>query len=256
MYLSKLLLDSRQMKVWRDLADCQAMHRRVMSAFPQAANSTRPREELGVLYRIEHNARRSEVVLLVQSSVSPDWCSLPTHYLSATSSNEKPTCKFIGAQYEALQPGITLRFRLRANPTRRISPRCEKEEKGQFGKRVEIYDEQQQLEWLERKAASGGFALLQIIRGDEPVGSRVQATPEAKFWGWRSAVNNEHEGEQIQTQRPRPARRKMTFGSVLFDGLLRVTDADLFRRTLRDGVGTGKSYGFGLLSIARYSTES
>jgi CRISPR system Cascade subunit CasE len=40
------------------------------------------------------------------------------------------------------------------------------------------------------------------------------------------------------------------FGSVMFDGLLRVSDPDVFRLTLQKGVGSGKAYGFGLLSIA------
>jgi CRISPR system Cascade subunit CasE len=42
----------------------------------------------------------------------------------------------------------------------------------------------------------------------------------------------------------------MTFGSVLFEGVLQVTDPDGFRETLATGIGSGKAYGFGLLSIA------
>ena len=38
--------------------------------------------------------------------------------------------------------------------------------------------------------------------------------------------------------------------AVLFDGLLEVTDADAFRNTLAAGVGPGKGFGFGLLSVA------
>jgi len=43
----------------------------------------------------------------------------------------------------------------------------------------------------------------------------------------------------------------LTVGDVLFDGRLVVTDADRFRETLTAGIGSGKAYGFGLLSIAR-----
>jgi len=42
----------------------------------------------------------------------------------------------------------------------------------------------------------------------------------------------------------------LTFGAILFEGRLRVTDGDLFRTTLQRGIGSGKAYGFGLLSIA------
>ena len=42
--------------------------------------------------------------------------------------------------------------------------------------------------------------------------------------------------------------------SVLFEGLLQVTDPDAFRQTLIRGIGSGKSFGFGLLSIAPANT--
>jgi CRISPR system Cascade subunit CasE len=42
----------------------------------------------------------------------------------------------------------------------------------------------------------------------------------------------------------------MSFGNVLFDGRLQVTDAEVFRRTLTQGIGSGKAFGFGLLSVA------
>ena len=48
-------------------------------------------------------------------------------------------------------------------------------------------------------------------------------------------------------------RQRLTFGDVLFEGRLRVTDAALFRQTLEHGIGSGKAYGFGLLSVARSS---
>lgn len=38
--------------------------------------------------------------------------------------------------------------------------------------------------------------------------------------------------------------------SVRFDGLLKVTDVDVFYSTLRSGIGSAKGFGFGLLSIA------
>jgi CRISPR-associated protein, Cse3 family len=39
-------------------------------------------------------------------------------------------------------------------------------------------------------------------------------------------------------------------GAVLFTGYLKVTDADRFRTALEHGIGSGKAFGFGLLSIA------
>jgi CRISPR system Cascade subunit CasE len=41
----------------------------------------------------------------------------------------------------------------------------------------------------------------------------------------------------------------LALGVVLFEGELRVVDADRFRQTLVEGIGPGKAYGCGLLSI-------
>jgi CRISPR system Cascade subunit CasE len=38
--------------------------------------------------------------------------------------------------------------------------------------------------------------------------------------------------------------------SVLYDGVLTVTDADAFANVLRTGIGHGKTLGLGLLSVA------
>jgi CRISPR system Cascade subunit CasE len=43
----------------------------------------------------------------------------------------------------------------------------------------------------------------------------------------------------------------MMIDSFLFEGELTVIDEIEFRRTLVAGIGSGKAFGFGLLSVAR-----
>jgi CRISPR system Cascade subunit CasE len=43
----------------------------------------------------------------------------------------------------------------------------------------------------------------------------------------------------------------MAHTGVDFDGVLRVTDPALFTQSLAAGIGAGKAWGFGLLSVAR-----
>ena len=39
------------------------------------------------------------------------------------------------------------------------------------------------------------------------------------------------------------------FAKVTFEGMLKVTDAELFRKTLREGIGKEKAYGCGLMTV-------
>ena len=46
-------------------------------------------------------------------------------------------------------------------------------------------------------------------------------------------------------------RNKISLLSVTYEGILTITNADLFRETLINGIGRGKAYGMGLLTIVR-----
>jgi hypothetical protein len=80
-YLSRLVLNLRSRKVWRAIDDCMEMHRVLMSAFPNGLSSgATARAEAGLLYRMESIAD-GIIVLLIQSSLPPDWVRLPTLWL-------------------------------------------------------------------------------------------------------------------------------------------------------------------------------
>ena len=53
-----------------------------------------------------------------------------------------------------------------------------------------------------------------------------------------------------QQQRADDCNHNLKFLSVQFDGILQVIEPKRFRKTLVEGIGSGKAYGFGLLSIA------
>lgn len=239
MYLSRLILNPRSRAVRRDLADCQALHRRVMAGFPDLPDKS-ARAHFGVLYRLDVHPRTATPTLLVQSREAPDWSSLEAGYLEVRGDGSNPSCKSIAETYDALQDGMALVFRLRANPTRRIG-KSESDGSRWKGKRVELRNDAARLDWLVRKAVQGGFELLAVrtqhrASAVQPI-SDVRSNEEAKVAGRRPALNS--------------GGARLAFGSALFEGRLRVTDAALFRQTLEHGIGSGKAYGFGLLSIAR-----
>ncbi|MGH9944482.1 MAG: type I-E CRISPR-associated protein Cas6/Cse3/CasE [Pyrinomonadaceae bacterium] len=251
MYLSRLILNARSREARRDLGDCQALHRTLLSAFPQAeANSEGAREQFELLYRADYDRRMKSFAVLVQSRVAPDWSRLPDGYvLPAAGGAAGCECKPIADKLDNLGEGVRLRFRLRANPTRRVWAGNKREESGAQGKRVELRGEEKQLDWLRRKGEAHGFRLVSVqLPADEEATQRVVANvrvlPEAKSHGWRrDPMADDGDG--------RRKKSRLTFGAALFEGELEVTDAAAFRRAVEEGVGPAKAYGFGLLSLAR-----
>lgn len=242
MYLSRLILNQRSRGVRRDLADCHEMHRTIMSAFPEVPkHEGNPRERYGVLYRIEIDRRTGVISLFIQASLCPDWSKLQDDYLADTNGEiENPACKSVAEQYSSIKPGTPLAFRLRANPTRKIDTKTGSDGKRRNGKRVELRREEDQIEWLRRKGEQAGFELL--ASKISPGVPDMRAVPEpglGKVTGRRASAR---EGGKI---------RLVTLASVLFEGHLRVTDSGKFLNvSLAQGIGSGKAYGFGLLSIA------
>ncbi|MFH1834217.1 MAG: type I-E CRISPR-associated protein Cas6/Cse3/CasE [bacterium] len=229
-FLSRLLLDPRSKAVRRDMADCQELHRTVMAAFPQVATLQQlPRASFRVLYRLEWSLRSERVKLYVQSKTQPDWTHLPPGHLTAEDGLENPACKTIDESYRRLTEGMRLRFRLRANPTKKVDTKTGPNGLRRNGRRVELRRDEEQIDWLRRKAEHGGFRILDVA-----------AAPEVP------CVRLIREG----LSHARKAGQTLTFASVLFDGRLEVTDAPAFAEALEAGIGPGKAYGFGLLSLA------
>lgn len=226
MYLSKVTLNGRDRRVWREMADCHELHRTLMSAFPDGLGDE-ARAACGLLFRPEQDRAGLTPVVLAQSTVLPDWGRLPDGFAL------RHACKPVDALWQGLTAGRQLRFRLRANPTKRLGTAGERVTDPLAGKRVHLRSEEAQLAWLARKGEGGGFRATRVQASPEV--TNVQARPQ----------------DTVQGRRRTEGRTdRLTFGAVLFDGELEVTDAGVFRATLAAGVGAGKAYGFGLLSVA------
>ncbi len=236
MFLTRLLLNTRHREVQRDLADCYRLHRRILSLFPDLGGDPQARRTLGVLYRAEG------YVVLLQSRIPPHCERLPTGYLLDTGGDPpNPSIKDVSRHYDRIVDGMELAFRLRANPTRKIDSWRDRPGYRPNGRRVDIRRTEDQLAWLLRKGEQHGFAILSVqIRDDtvvvlqQPV--QADAIPAGKVVGWRSAEGG--------------AKQKLTFAAVVYEGVLRVTDARRFRQALEGGIGPAKAFGFGLLTVA------
>jgi hypothetical protein len=131
----------------------------------------------------------------------------------------------VDLKLEALKAGQRYRFRLRANPcvTRN-------------GKRLGLLQLVEQERWIQRKGQSHGFILPQLPAFDcsEVPEPRIDVTVSQE----RMLSGMQHHGNSIR------------IFSVLYDGVMTVTDADAFVKVLHTGIGHGKALGLGLLSVA------
>ena len=222
MYLSRLRLAVRSREALRDVGDCQQMHRTLMSAFPDVEVES-ARQEHAVLYRLDLSPDGAPVVL-VQSRVAPRWESLPTGYASSAETVS------LDPLLDRMEPGSTALFRLLANPTRKIDTKSGPDGVRRNGRRVDLRTDDERLAWLERKAALAG---AELRRASGALDARVAG--EQRVVGYRGA------------SRP---RSRVTLAGVLFEGTVRIVDPARLRQAVGAGIGSGKAYGFGLLSLA------
>lgn len=223
MYLSRLTLNPRNAQVRAELAHPYQMHRTLSRAFPpDTFHRARSADDTaGLLFRVDETPRDNIITVLVQSQIAPDWTYLNDArdarghtYLLRPPESKPFDVKFVAGQ--------RLAFRLRANPTKRLGKSAGERQ----GNRVGIYDEKEQLAWLQRKAEQGGFRLIRVI------------VSRAEYIENRQAIQREHQTHDLK------------LFAVQFDGILQVVDPERLRATLGQGIGSGKAFGFGLLSLA------
>lgn len=207
MFLSRLTLDARDRRARHILSDPYEQHRLVLLGFPADANQGGCR----VLFRLEPEASGPFRTLLVQSELEPDWEARAARQHASLAGAETKLLRL------ALRSGSRLRFRLRANPTKRDKT---------TSKRIGLVSEADQMSWLARKGSSAGFAI-------DP--ERTLIVPE-------EGVHSRRHGESHECL--------IVCHGVRFEGVLEVTDPAALTETLRCGIGSGKAFGFGLLSLA------
>jgi len=124
-----------------------------------------------------------------------------------------------------IRSGDLVRFRLRANPTRKI------QDGSRNGKRKRVSPTlDDHADWLARKlvgAAGSPICIETFVPG--------------WAYGWRTKYE------------PQPGQ-SMQWWSVLFEGVFRVGEPAVLKQLIECGIGPGKAFGFGLLSIAPVNT--
>ena len=227
MFLSKVILNPRHRLTYHLAGDLYAQHRFVMSAFPDLRETERSAEgtqdRQGILYRLEADKHAGTMFFLVQSETEADWARVRELHRDVLCSDQSKEDR------RTFEKGERYRFRLRANPT---VCRVNRDSDGnrQNSKRLGLVKEEEQREWLARTAERCGFGIAP---------EAILITPQGKQEGSRPAAEG---------KRPHDL---LTCFMVDFDGTLLITDETLFSAALREGIGRGKAWGCGLLSLIR-----
>ena len=252
MYLSQLLLRPDAPQTWRWLGNCYELHREIMRGFPQGTAPGRAREEFGVLFRVETPRPGEPIRVLVQSRHLPDWSPLRGSAYAGPVLGPRAMDTLLAR----VRPGARFRFRLRANPSRRVHPlaaraewdgergeRIRKERAESVGKRVALVREEERIAWLARRGREqDGFELAHVrLAGGDAAPAAVRADPAGDLRGFKPAGS--------------AGGHQLTLTAAQFEGELIVTDRERFLHALAEGIGPGKAFGLGLLSIASVDAD-
>lgn len=212
MYLTRMRLDPTNRATMRALAEPKLFH----GAIERGFSGERRRR----LWRIDPLGGAQYLMLV--SEERPDLTAAAQQFGDPGAVPAWETRDY-DPLLQRIQPGTRWHFRLTANPTKHLPGEAST---GRRGRVVPHITAEHQQRWLMEKAAQHGFALA-----------------EGEFLAVQT--------QWYQFRKPQEGSRPVSLLSVTFEGLLTVTDAALFRRALTEGIGRGKAYGMGMLTVVR-----
>ncbi|XDD51049.1 type I-E CRISPR-associated protein Cas6/Cse3/CasE [Leptospira sp. WS92.C1] len=274
MYLSQLKLDLRNRVTQNWLRNPYNIHRRLWMAFSDdikendtiTEDDTEKKEPKSApfLYHFDTNSAVGNSIsprILVFSTQVPNWSNAFGEFSVLEEIPDKNHIKRISPEF--IQTGITLRFLVKANPTKKVKDyrslfkeelkgypvdrdysnqklylkgkeKLEELKKGITkeqreklkSKKVGVYKEADQLEWISKRGLENGFKILNVS---------IETKEDARAVKTKQGEN--HEIPKIH--------------SVTFSGILKITEPEKFKTAYTKGIGPGKAFGCGMLLLAR-----
>ncbi len=157
-----------------------------------------------------------QLYLLLLSEDTPNLTQMAEQF----GTGEMPETKDYTPLLERIKAGTVWTFRLTANPTKSVPNPKEHTKRGKVCAHITT---EFQEKWLLERAEKHGFQL-------NPHGFTVMQCQWRRF-------QKAHKG------------RPVSLLSVTYEGVLEVTDAEKFRQVLIEGIGRGKAYGLGMMTV-------
>lgn len=215
MYLTRMYLNWRRRSAMKLLDSPQRMHAAVASCIPPDAQVPQSGR---VLWRVDRDADR--VALIVVTPREPDLALVVEQ--AGWQTGEMWQTRSYTPLLAALDVGQAWHFRLTANPTYSGRKPGWNDTKPRGHTTVK-----QQERWLLDRSAKFGFEIP-----DGPAGCSGLSISERN------------------TLRFQRAGRQVVVTAATYGGTLQVTDPELMRSALVNGIGRAKAYGCGLLTLA------
>jgi CRISPR system Cascade subunit CasE len=216
MHLTRFEINTARRAARSLLASPQKLHAAVLCAFPSSDDDAEPDR---VLWRLDQRAHQSNLYLV--SPRKPDLTHL-VEQVGWPTTNGWDTRDY-GALLDRLAIGQQWAFRLKANPVSSRRKTTDAKRSQRFG-HVTVA---QQTQWLLDRTEPHGFTV--------PTGE--QGEPDVAVQG-RETLKFDRCGHTV------------TLSTAVFEGRLEISDVEVFRRSLVQGIGPAKGYGCGLLTLA------
>ncbi|MFF9480648.1 type I-E CRISPR-associated protein Cas6/Cse3/CasE [Streptomyces sp. NPDC014733] len=215
-YLTQFHVNTRNRQALSDLADGGGLHRTLMRLLPPDLGE-QARATGGLLFRVDENA--TGVTILAQTRTPPLVENIPADYAHTAVKN-------MTGFLSRLTEGTHVHYRIAANPTTQLGTLADRQRVQATRKLKHLPPARTVLtgpkadDWWARRATTNGLTLHSILRTNTP------------------SVHVTH----------KPGRHRHAI--TVFEGDATITDADTLRTGVLNGIGRGRSYGAGLLSLA------
>lgn len=221
MFLTRMQLNPRRRGARNLLASPQAMHAAVVAGFADPG----PTDQGRILWRLDTDGAH-RVLLFVASPAQPDFTHIAEQ--AGWPTTETWHTRAYDPFLQSLRIGQRFQFRLTASPVH-----SGRKPGWTDTKPIGHVTVKQQEQWLIDRTRKWGFHLVGSGETDRESDAFDLAVTDRA------------------TRRFRRNDGQITIATATFEGQLEITDPNAMRSTLTHGIGRAKSYGCGLLTLAR-----